>query len=415
MYMQKKSGLPELLSPAGDRERLEAAVRFGADAVYLAGKSFGMRTASPNFNSGELADAVAYAHKAGVRVYLTCNTVVHNEECTRLPEFLTGAKNAGIDALIITDLGVMALAKRYAPGVEIHISTQAGVTNWAAAAEFYRLGARRVILARELTLDEIAEIRARTPQDLELEAFVHGSMCVSFSGRCLLSSYLTGRDGNRGDCAQPCRWKYALMEETRPGRYFPVGEDGNGTYILNSRDLCMIRHIPELVRTGVSSLKIEGRAKSAYYTAVVTNAYRHALDSYAEKPDSPLPEWIPAETEKISHREYSTGFYLGGGPGQIYGNGGYVRGWEVIAVCEGMSGGNAVLIQRNRFFQGDTAEVVEPGSAPYELFLSEMADADGNPLSVANHAEMTVLLKTDRPMAKGAVLRRKIAKPESGE
>lgn len=408
MTDSQKCGLPELLAPAGDRKRLEAAVRFGADAVYLAGREFGMRAASPNFGPDELVSAVEYAHSAHVRVYLTCNNVMRNGDFGRLPDFLREAQDAGVDAFIVTDLGVLELARRVAPKVEIHISTQAGVTNWAAANAFYNLGAKRAVLARELTLEEIAEIRAKTPDDLELEAFVHGAMCVSFSGRCLLSEYFTGRDANRGDCAQPCRWKYALMEETRPGRYLPVAGDDGGTYILNSRDLCMIGHIPELARAGVNSLKIEGRAKSAYYAAVTTNAYRCALESFAKHPDMPLPAWIPDELEKISHREYGTGFYFGGTPGQVYENGGYVRGWEVIAVCEGMRGDFAVLSQRNRFFRGDTADVLEPGAMPYLLPLNELYDGDGNPLECANHAEMTVLVRTERPVRKGAIFRKKI-------
>ncbi|MCI1955390.1 MAG: U32 family peptidase [Oscillospiraceae bacterium] len=407
MRWSRESGLPELLSPAGDRERLEAAVRFGADAVYLAGKEFGMRTACPNFGMDELASAAEYAHGAGVRVYLACNSVMRNGDYDRLPAFLAGAKDAGVDAFILTDLGALDLARKYAPGVAVHISTQAGVAGWAAANAFYRLGAKRVVLARELTLEEIAEIRAKTPEDLELEAFVHGAMCVSFSGRCLLSEYLAGRDADRGNCAQPCRWKYALVEETRPGRYMPVAEDGGGSYILNSRDLCMVRHIPKMARAGVGSLKIEGRAKSAYYTAVATNAYRRALDEFARDPDAPLSPWIPEELEKISHREYSTGFYLGGTPGQVSGNGGYVRGWEVIAVCEGMRGGYAVLSERNRFFRGDTASVLEPGAAPYELRLAELFDDEENPLDCANRTMMTVLVRTERPLAKGAILRKR--------
>lgn len=404
----RKTGLPELLSPAGDRERLEAAIRFGADAVYLAGTKFGMRTASPNFSPEALASAVEYAHKNGVRVYLTCNNVMRNEDCNSLPDFLRGVQSAGVDAMIVTDFGVMSLMKKYVPGMEIHISTQAGVANWATANAFYQLGAKRVVLARELSVEEIAEIRAKTPKELELEVFVHGAMCVSFSGRCLLSEYFTGRDANRGDCTQPCRWKYALMEQTRPGQYLPVSEDGEGTYILNSRDLNLIRQIPKLVQAGVASLKIEGRAKSAYYAAVTANAYRRALDAYAEDPEAPLPEWIPQELEKISHREYSTGFFCGGTPGQVYETGGYVRGWEVIAVCRGMRGGYAVLSQRNRFFRGDTADVLEPGTVPYEVPLEEIFDAEQNPLEFANHAEMTVLLRTEHPIAEGALLRKKI-------
>lgn len=403
--LQKK---PEVLCPAGDPERLEAAVRFGADAVYLAGTEFGMRTASPNFPPQELEKAVAYCHGRNVRVYLTCNTVLHNPELERLPDFFREVRSAGVDALILTDFGALRAAQKYAPGVEIHISTQAGVTNYAAANAFFELGAKRVVLARELTLEEIAEIRAKTPPELELESFVHGSMCVSFSGRCLLSQYLTGRDANRGDCAQPCRWKYALTEEKRPGMYLPVFENSDGTYLLNSKDLCMIEHIPELIAAGVSSLKIEGRAKSAYYAAVTANAYRHAVDEAFRTPSGPLPSWIREELDKISHREYTTGFYFGGEPGQVYANGGYVREYGVIAVCTGYSDGVAVLSQRNRFFRGDTADVLEPDGMPYELVMDEISDENGNPLDCANHAQMKVLLKTGRPVPPGAIFRKRI-------
>lgn len=408
MKRQKLNGLPELLAPAGDFERLKAAAQFGADAVYLAGKAFGMRAASPNFGPEELALAVKFAHDRNVRVYLTCNNVMRNNDFAKLPDFLRAARDSGVDALIVTDLGVLSLARQIAPEIEIHISTQAGVTSWASAEAFYRLGATRVVLARELALDEISEIRAKCPKDLELEVFVHGSMCVSFSGRCLLSEFFTGRDANRGDCAQPCRWKYALMEQTRPGVYLPIEEEGGGSYILNSRDLCLIKSLPELIRAGVSSLKIEGRAKSSYYTAVTTNAYRCALDWYAENPGSELPEWILEELNKISHREYSTGFCLGSVPGQIYENGGYIRGWEIIAVCIGMRDGYAVLSQRNRFFRGDVADILEPGLQPYQVTLSELYEDDGTPLECANHAEMTVLLRLNRNIQKGSVLRKKI-------
>ncbi|MFU0833598.1 MAG: putative protease yhbU [Oscillospiraceae bacterium] len=399
---------PELLAPAGDRERLEAAVRFGADAVYLAGKEFGMRSASPNFGEEELVSAVQFAHEHGVKVYLTCNTIAHQEELARLPVFFQQAAKAEVDALIVADLGVFRLAQRYLPHLPVHISTQAGVVNAEAANVFYEMGARRIVLARELTLAEIAQIRKNTPQDLELEAFVHGSMCVSFSGRCLLSNYLTGRDANRGDCAQPCRWKYALMEEKRPGQYFPIAEDTHGAYILNSRDMNMIEHIPELVDAGVSSLKIEGRAKSAYYAAVVTSAYRHAIDHYLRHPKEDLPAWIPQELDKVSHREYSTGFYFGNEPGQVLENGGYVRNYEVIAVCTGKSGSRTVLAQRNRFFRGDVADVLEPGAEPYLLPMEKIYDEFGTPLETANHAAMTVLLETDRDIPVGTIFRRKI-------
>ena len=399
----------ELLSPAGDMECLQAAVRFGADAVYLAGREFGMRTAPSNFGPEELNAAVAFAHARGKRVYLTCNTIPRNGEFRRLPAFLEQAQAAEADALIVADLGVMEAAKKYAPKLGLHVSTQAGIASYATANAFYNLGASRVVLARELSLEEIAELRAKTPAKLEIEAFVHGSMCVSFSGRCLLSNYMAHRDANRGDCAQPCRWKYALMEEKRPGQYLPVEEEKSGTFILNSKDMCMIEHIPELLRAGVTSLKIEGRAKSAYYVAVTANAYRCAIGEAQESPEKSVSPWIADELNKISHREYGTGFYFGDGPGQVYENGGYVRDYEVIAVCEDYKDGVAVLSQRNRFFQGDTADVLEAGEKPFLLPLDEIYDEEWNPIEAAPHATMTVFLKTDRPLAKGAILRKKRA------
>ena len=396
---------PELLAPAGDMECLRAALDFGADAVYLAGQMFGMRTAPSNFTREELQTAVALAHVRGVRVYITCNTVPRNKEIDLLPDYLAFLQEAGVDALIVTDLGVIDLAKRYAPKVELHVSTQAGITNYAAANAFYQLGAKRVVLARETTMEEIAEIRAKTPKDLEIEAFVHGAMCMSFSGRCLLSNYMAGRDANRGACAQPCRWKYALVEEKRPGQYMPIYQEGEGSYILNSKDMCMVRHLPELLRAGVTSLKIEGRAKSSYYVAVTTNAYRWALDELEQHPDIPVSPWIVEELDKISHRPYSTGFYLGGEPGQETVQGGYVRNYEVIAVCEDYHDGIAILSQRNRFFRGETADVLEVGEQPFDLPLDELFDQDGQPIESAPHATMTVLLKTERPLKRGAILR----------
>lgn len=396
----------ELLSPAGDMERLRSAIDFGADAVYLAGQEFGMRTASANFDAEGLAQAVKLAHENQVKVHLTCNTLPHSDEFARLPQFLQTAQEIGIDAFIIADIGVFQLAKKYAPNVSVHISTQAGVVNYATANAFYEMGASRVVLARELNLDEIAEIRAKVPRELELEAFVHGAMCVSFSGRCLLSSYLTHRDANRGDCAQPCRWEYSLMESKRPGQYMPVFEDKSGTYILNSKDMCMVEHIPELIKAGVSSLKIEGRAKSAYYVSVTTNAYRHAIDEYFSHPDRPLSPWIAEELSKISHREYSTGFYFGEEPGQVYSNGGYVREYDVVAVCEGYENGVAKLSQRNRFFKGDTVDILEAGKEPYTVTLNDIFDENLNPIDAAPHATMTVLAKCEKPIARGALLRR---------
>jgi len=292
----------ELLAPAGDMERLVSAVRYGANAVYLAGKSFGMRAAPQNFGERELEQAIAFCHENGVKVYVTCNTLPRNGELSELPKFLSLCGELGVDAFIISDLGVLSMAKQYAPRVDRHISTQTGIVNYEAARTCFELGASRVVLAREVTLQEIAEIRTKTPPELELEAFVHGAMCVSFSGRCLLSNYMTGRDANRGQCAQPCRWEYFLTEKERPDRHFTIVQEEKGAYIFNSNDLRMIEHIPELAAAGVTSLKIEGRAKSAYYVASVTSAYRQAIDFFEERPGQPLPPEILEETEKISHR-----------------------------------------------------------------------------------------------------------------
>ncbi len=396
----------ELLAPAGDPERLEAALRFGADAVYLAGQEFGMRAAPENFTPLELELAVEQAHRQGVKVYLTCNTLPRNDELERLPEFLQHAQHIGVDALIVADLGVLALAKRHAPKVDIHMSTQTGVVNYAAANALYELGAKRVVVARELPLDDIGELRSRVPAELEIEAFVHGAMCVSFSGRCLLSAYLNERDANRGDCSQPCRWEYALVEKKRPGQYLDIAEDRHGAYILNSRDLCMIEHIPELAEAGVSSLKIEGRAKSAYYVAVTTHAYRAAIDHYYHSPRQPLPQWISEEVHKISHREYSTGFYFGREPGQVYEDGGYVREYDVVAVCEDWRDGVVTLSQRNKFLRGDTLDVLEAGQAPYLVTLDELYNSSGEAIDAAPHATMTVTAPCARPIGKGAVLRK---------
>jgi len=410
---------PELLSPVGDMERLISAITYGADAVYLAGKNFGMRTAPSNFSDDELEEAVKLCHSKGVKVYVTCNTVPHNNEIEYLPPYLSHLKNIGVDGLIVADLGVMQLAKTYAEGVDIHISTQAGIINKETAKAFVALGAKRIVLARELNFKEIKEIREAVPEDIEIEAFVHGAMCVSFSGRCLLSSYLVGRDANRGDCAQPCRWEYTLMEKKRPGEEFTIIEERNEvpgesignavgkTFIMNSCDMCMIDYIRELINAGITSFKIEGRAKSAYYVACITNAYRKAIDFTLQNPDSPLPLWIKEETEKISHRKYSTGFYMETEPGQNTEDGGYIRKYDVIAVCEGYDEekGMVKLSQRNRFYKGAVADILEPESDSYEVKLDDIFDADLNSIEVAPHATMTVYLKTDKKIKEGAYLR----------
>lgn len=397
----------ELLAPAGDMECLESALKFGADAVYLAGNEFGMRTASKNFSAKELKKSVEMAHKSGVKVYVTCNTLPHNDEIGRLPEFLEAVQDCGADAFIIADLGVMKLAEKYAPKVQRHVSTQAGIVNYQTANTLFDMGASRVVLARELSLEEISDIRAKTPPELEIEAFVHGSMCVSFSGRCLISSYMTGRDANRGDCAQPCRWKYHLFEEHREGQYFPVEENDSGTFLYNSRDLCMIEHIPELVNAGIDSLKIEGRAKSAYYVSVVTNAYRHAINEFYENGGSkPLSPWIREELEKVSHREYNTGFFFGSEPGQVTDNGGYVRHYEVVAVCDEYKNNTAYLTQRNRFFSGDRLDVLPPDGEPFEIMVDYMQNEKGEQIDVAPHAMQKIIMPSNVVIPAGSVLRK---------
>lgn len=400
----------ELLSPAGDMERLKLAVKFGADAVYVGGEMFGMRTNPSNFNSEQLKQAVNLVHKENKKIYLTCNTLPRNDELEFLPEYLKYVADIGVDALIIADMGVLAMAKKYAPDVEIHMSTQVGIVNYAAANALYDMGAKRIVTARELSLDEIKTIRDKTNPNLEIETFVHGAMCMSFSGRCILSDYMVGRDANRGDCAQPCRWKYHLVEETRPGQYFPINQDENGTYIFNSRDLCMIDRISDLDRAGIDSFKIEGRAKSEYYTAIVTYAYRNALDEYiaAGRPENFMPsQWILDEMEKMSHREYTHGFNFG--PiknGQVLDTSGYIRNWDVCAVFKSEANGRVTVIQRNRFYQGDELEVVEPFKKPYKVIVAELYNEnDGEFTDVANKATDVYSFRCDKQISKDAIFR----------
>ena len=398
----------ELLSPAGDRERLKMAIFYGADAVYLAGRQFGMRSSVVNFSDEDLCWAVQYAHARGVKIHVTCNTLPLEEELRELPGYLEFLQDAGVDALIIADLGVLELAKRHAPRVARHVSTQFGVINSATANALYALGADTVVLARETPLEDIRKIRANTPEELRVEAFVHGAMCVSFSGRCLLSNYLTGRDANRGQCAQPCRWKYHLVEETRPGQYFEISEDG-GTFIMNSRDMRMIEHLPELLDAGVSSLKIEGRMKSAYYTAVITNAYRHALDAaLAGRPLDPL--WV-AETDKISHRPYTTGFYFGQ-PGESYDKATYSSDASVAAVVEECSDNAwATLTMRNKITPGDALELLLPEGAPIPFTAGELFDEDGQSLAETRLVMMRYRMQLPVPAPALSIVR-KLKAPE---
>lgn len=401
-----KQNKPELLVPAGDLERLEAALDYGADAVYLGRDTFSMRAAAANFHSQEqLCEAVALAHNAGKKVYLTCNTLPRNSEVPQFPQFLQEAQAAGADALILADLGLLMEARKLAPNMEIHMSTQTGIVNYSTCRALYNMGVKRAVLARELSLEEIAEIRAKIPADMELEVFVHGAMCMSFSGRCMLSAYLTGRDANRGACAQPCRWNYHLMEATRPGQYFPVEENEDGTYIFNAKDLCMIDHLGELCDAGIDSLKIEGRNKSAYYVAVVTNAYRTALDAAIQ--GVPTPEWALEEVTKVSHREYCTGFFYGReNASQRYETSSYVRNCDVVAIVKECRSGRIFLTQRNRFFAGDTLEVLSPGKPPVSITAQDLQNEAGESIETANHAMMDCSIGCDVVFPPKSVVRK---------
>ena len=396
----------ELLSPAGDMERLKMAVLYGADAVYLAGTDFGMRSFAGNFAPDELPQAVDFAHKHGVKVHVTVNTMPRNNEADTLPAYLEQLNDAGVDALILADMGAFTLAGKYAPNCARHISTQQSIANYACATAWYDLGASRVVLARELNLEEIATIRAKTPKELELETFGHGAMCVSYSGRCLLSNYMTGRDSNRGACAQPCRYQYTLMEEKRPGEYFPVYEDEKGTYILNSRDMCMIDHIPDLISAGVDCIKIEGRAKSAYYAAIVTGAYRHVIDDVASHREID-PVWRE-EVEKVSHRMYSTGFYYGQ-PGQYTENSRYIRQWQICAIVESCDdNGLALCSLRNKFAAGDALEVVGPDLKPFSMTAGNMTDEKGEGLQEPRTPQMKFYIQLPQQVPPFSVLRRSV-------
>ena len=401
--MRKK---PELLAPAGDMERLKLAVLYGADAVYLAGTDFGMRAFAGNFSPEELPQAVDFAHRHGVRVHCTINTMPRNDEIARLPEHLERLNDAGVDALIVADLGAFTLAGKYAPRCQRHVSTQASISNYETARAWYDLGASRVILAREVGLEEIRGIRQKVDPKLEIETFGHGAMCVSYSGRCLLSNYMTGRDSNRGACAQPCRYQYALMEEKRPGEYFPVYEDEKGTYILNSRDMCMIDHLKDLMDAGVDCIKIEGRAKSAYYAAIVTGAYRHCIDDAAAGREID-PVWRD-EVEHVSHRVYSTGFYYGQ-PGQYTENSRYIRQWQIVAKVEACDeNGVAVCSLNNKFRAGDALEAVGPDLRPLPIVAEGMKDLDGMPLEEARTPQMRFTLKLPKRVPALSMLRRRV-------
>ena len=407
--MKTDNNIPELLCPAGDLNRLKTAVQFGADAVYLAGKEFGMRTASNNFTNEELRQGVEYAHKFGVKVHVTCNTIPHVDEIEKLPEYLTFLQDAGVDAIIASDIGTISLVKKYAPKCELHISVQSGTVNHITATEFYNMGAKRVVLARELSLEEIAKIRAKTPKELELEAFAHGAMCVSFSSRCLLSSYMTGRDANRGDCAQPCRWSYSLMEKTRPGQYFDITENEKGTYILNANDMCMAPYLDKMRDAGVSSIKIEGRAKTEYYVAVTANAYRGALDSLDCEGEWTVPTWVMDELNTISHRTYSTGFYFGRPENaQTYKDAGYIRDYALTAIVNGYENGKITAVLKNKFLAGTELNCLEAGKVPFTVKTDKLYDENDQLIDSAPHPMQIIKIPFERPIKTGSMLRMKV-------
>jgi putative protease len=399
----------ELLAPAGNMEKLRMAVLYGADAVYLAGEKFGLRTASDNFTFEEIKEAVDFAHKRGVKVYLTMNIIPHNEDLKDADSFVERAAATGIDAVIVSDPGMLSIIKRTAPGLGIHVSTQANITNTESVKFWHSVGASRVVLARELSLADIRQIRDNCTEDMELEAFVHGAMCISYSGRCLLSNYMVGRDANMGDCAQPCRWKYHLVEEKRPGEYFPIQEDSRGTFIFNSKDLCMIRHIPELISSGVTSFKIEGRVKSSFYVATVVKAYRDAIDAYYVDNESyTIDEKWFEEISKVSNRDFTTGFFFKkpGPEDHNYKTSSYIRNYDFVGVVKGYDNENKMVIieQRNRFRLGDTIEVMPPKGQVFEFVVNEMYDNEGNAIEVAPHPKMVVRIPME-PLPDDAILR----------
>ncbi|MBQ1941683.1 MAG: U32 family peptidase [Selenomonadaceae bacterium] len=402
---------PELLAPAGNMEKMKMALLYGADAVYLGGKAFGLRAFGGNFSREELKEAMEFAHNLGKKVYVTVNIFPHNSDMEALPDYLTYLNEIKADAILVADLGVFTLAKKYAPDVELHISTQANNTNWVTVNAWADMGASRVVLAREMSLKEIHEIREKT--STELEMFVHGAMCISYSGRCLMSNYMTGRDSNRGSCAQPCRWKYSLVEEKRPGQFFPVEEDERGTYIFNSKDMCLLPHIDDVIKSGVESLKIEGRMKSVHYAASVVKAYREAIDSYCNDPENFAikDEWI-AELGKVSHRAYTTGFYYGKPTekDQIYGSSSYEQTSDFVGLVLDYDAetGLATVEQRNNMKNGQEIEIFQPKLKGYRQKITEMYDAEGQPIDVAPHPQQIIKMKMTAPVEPYAILRRDV-------
>lgn len=398
---------PEILAPAGNLEKLKTAITFGADAVYLGGSKLNLRAFANNFSDDELKEGLEFAHTKGKRVYVTVNVIPHNDDLYGLEEYLINLYNLGVDAIIVSDPGIIMTAREVVPNMEIHLSTQANNVNYKSANFWYKQGVKRIVVARELSLNEIKGIRENISEDCDLEAFVHGSMCMSYSGRCLISNYMTGRDSNRGECAQPCRYKYALVEEKRPNQYFPIVEDDKGTYLLNSKDLCMIKHIPELVKSGINSFKIEGRMKSSYYVASVVKSYREALDSYMDDPENYKfkEEWMD-NLLKTSHRDYYTGFYFGDKDSQIYENSSYIRDYDIVGIVREYNPDTkiATIEQRNKIFDGDTVEVLRPTGANFKIKLEDLSNKDGEKIDSTPVAQMIYKAKVNEALEKDYML-----------
>ena len=407
---------PELLAPGGSLEKLKIAINYGADAVYVGGEAFSLRVAAENFTVPELIEGLAYAHERGKKVYLTANILPHNKDLEEFSNYLDEIAPLGFDGILVSDPGMFAIVKEKCPGLPIHISTQANNVNYGSAQFWKKLGADRVVLAREMSFEEISEIREKNP-GLELEAFVHGAMCISYSGRCLLSNYMTGRDSNKGACAHPCRWNYSLVEQTRPGEYFDIYENDRGTFIFNSKDLCMIEHIPELVKSGITSFKLEGRVKTEYYVATVVGAYRREIDKYFADPDNYIFDGEELhELMKVSHRPYITGFYFGRpeGKAQVYTSNSYIRHYDLIGIVTDYDKETGIMTisQRNRFYSGEEIEIISPGKPCFTQTVGEMKNDKDEIITVAPHAAMTVKMKSDMPVVKGSMLRRGEIPPE---
>lgn len=402
----------ELLAPGGSLEKLKVAIDYGADAVYIGGEAFSLRVAAENFSTEDMAEGIKYAHDRGKKVYLTANILPHNADIDEFEKFIKEIRPMGFDAVLIADLGLFDMMRELAPEIPIHVSTQANNVNYRSAIAWHKMGATRVVLAREMSFREIAEFQQKIPDDLELEAFIHGAMCISYSGRCLLSNYMTGRDSNLGACAHPCRWNYKLVEETRPGEYMDVFENERGTFIFNSKDLCTIEHIPELVKSGITSFKIEGRVKTSYYVATVVGAYRREIDRYFADPEGYIfnkKEYD--ELCKVSHRPYTTGFYFGKPDenSQVYTSSSYIRDYDLIGIVQSYDAdtGIATVSQRNRFFKGDEIEIIRPMQPFFTQTVDSMTDENGNEIEVANHAEQIIKIKTAEPVTEGSMLRKK--------